>query len=295
MKNKTKMILKEIKENLTRAWGWKKRDNLPLPAIKEQITNVVQLTKKMSGSVSLSRIYFPEKTSDFDKLKIEGIAFTKCIFSKATIQKYTFNKCSFVDCIFNGAQISDCEFHKCTFIECSFNKAKITRTYIDPASFKFSSLWCWYWPNVNVWFFQALYRNSKDMHQEKFAMIADKRFQFYRRYEYLRGQKPQLGKFILSFLYDYFLGYGYGIKNTLSVTIVMISTFAFLMKGHLNVGNHDFFSALYFSAVSFTTVGYGDLSPELEFIPMLITIFFLLLSMAWCAVVTAIIVKRIVK
>lgn len=249
----------------------------------------------MDGSVSFSKISFPVNTTDFDELKIKGIVFTNCIFSFATIQKCNFNKCSFIDCIFNGAKISDCEFHKCSFLDCSFHKSKITRTYIDPTSFSFSSLWHWYWPNVNVWFFQTLYRNSKDMHQEKFAMIADKKFQFYKRYEYLRGQKPQLIKFILSFLYDYLLGYGYGIKNALSVTIISISIFAFFIKGHLEGGDHNFLNALYFSAVSFTTVGYGDLSPELKIIPISITVIFLLMSMVWCAVVTAIIVKRIVR
>lgn len=193
MTNKIKKTLKGIKESFTRAWNWKKRDNTPLPRIERDITNFVELTKSMSRYVSLSIISFPERTNDFDELKIERVVFTKCIFSKATIQKYNFNKCSFVNCFFNGAQIIDCEFHKCTFLECSFNKTKITGTYINPASFKFSSLWHWHWPNVNVWFFQSLYRNSKDMHQEKFAMNADKRFLFYKRYEYLRGKSLDWG------------------------------------------------------------------------------------------------------
>lgn len=295
MINKIKTQLREIKENLTRIWNWKKNDNLPLPKINEHITNVVQVTKSMNSSVSLSRIYFPANTTYSSEFKIEGVVFTKCIFSLSTIQKYTFNKCSFIGCIFNGAKISDCEFHKCSFHDCSFHKTKITRTYIDPASFNFSSLWHWHWPNVNAWFFQGLYRNSKDMHQERFAISADKKFQFYKRYEYLRGQEPQSSKFALSLLYDYLLGYGYGIKNVFSVTIIIISTFALIIKEHLKEENNNFLDALYFSAVSLTTTGYGDLSPELKIVPMLLTIIFLLISMVWCAVVTAIIVKRIVK
>ncbi|WP_455851706.1 ion channel [Pantoea endophytica] len=288
-------IFHKVLEVVIRTWNWRKQDHLPLPRISESIENAIQANELVNGTIALKRICFSVKLSEFQSVKLEGIRFEKCIFSQEDIKNYVFDKCEFVDCVFNGTKISDCEFHKCNFLDCVFFKAQISRTYIDPASFIFNSNWHWHWPNVNAWFFQTLFRNSKDMHQETFAMHADKKFQFYKRYEYLRGRKRHPIKFVLSLLYDYLLGYGYGIKNSLFVTILIIMFFAYLTDGHLKQGENSFLRAIYFSVVSFTTAGYGDISPQFELIPMSITMSFLLISMAWCAVVTAIIVKRIVR
>lgn len=268
---------------------------MPPPKIKETVTNKIFINEILNNDAELSHIFFADKIKNPSDLKIKNVNFKKCIFSQSEIKNYTFIGCSFIDCIFNGTKIVNCEFHKCFFSECVFYKANFSETYIDPNSFNFSSMWHWHWANINAWLFQSLYKNSKDMHQEKFAMQADKKFQFYRRYEYLRGKKPQLKKFFIGLLYDYLLGYGYGIKNALSLTLVLITGFAFLISGQLKTGDANFFKALYFSVVSFTTVGYGDITPQTDIIPMTITIIFLLISMAWCAVVTAIIVKRIVR
>lgn len=284
-----------VKEKLLRVWNWKQRDHIPLPKIKERITKKCFINELDVNKIELTQICFPDEIENAKELSVKNIIFKKCIFSHSNINNYTFIGCSFIDCYFNGSRVYSCEFHKCLFSECSFYKANFTTTYIDPTSFKFSSMWHWNWANVNAWFFQTLYRNSKDMHQEKFAMQADKKFQFYKRYEYLRGQKPQLMRFFLNLLYDYMLGYGYGIKNALIVTLMLITGFAYLIDGHLKIDESGFFKALYFSVVSFTTVGYGDIVPKFGILPMSITIIFLLISMAWFAVVTAIIVKRIVR
>lgn len=292
---KISLIFSVIKEKTLRAWYWKRRDNIQLPKINEEVTNNCQINKLIGNEVTLSRISFPDKITSKNELRVKNITFRKCIFSQSNINNYTFNGCTFIDCNFNGSKITDCEFHKCSFSECIFYKTNFSSSYIDPTSFKFSSMWHWHWANVNAWLFQSLYKNSKDMHQEKFAMQADKKFQFYRRYEYLRGQKPQLMKFFKSLFYDYMLGYGYGIKNALTVTLFIVTGFAYFIEGNLEKSDNSFFNALYFSVVSFTTVGYGDITPHLNIIPTSITIIFLLISMAWCAVVTAIIVKRIVR
>lgn len=126
-------------------------------------------------------------------------------------------------------------------------------------------------------------------------MHADKRFQFYRRYEYLRGNNPRPLKFFSGFLFDYILGYGYGILNAAILTFITIMSFALLITSHLKDTKGDFWKALYFTVVSFTTVGYGDVTPNFEPWSISLTILFLIASVVWCAVVTAIIVKRIVR
>lgn len=296
MLKKCLSILIELKENTVRFWHWRDRENDSQPRISETVTKEMSVDEIATlAEITLRKIDFKSNNEISARLPIKNKVFIKCIFAKRTIESYIFIGCSFRECSFNGAKIVGVEFHKCVFFDCMFYKTKFTSTYLDPDSLRFSSRWYWNWANINAWLFQSLYRNSKDMHQEVFAMRADRRFQFYRRYEYLRGQNPRPRKFIVGFLFDWLLGYGYGIKNALFVTLAMVVGFAYIIEGHFKEGGSNFLKALYFSVVSFTTTGFGDITPKLEVLPISITIIFLLFSVAWCAIVTAIIVKRIVK
>lgn len=287
---------KNLVRNLIQLWNWRKKDGIRYSVnLSENIESHVLINALPEKGASLSHIDFPGTRLSHRERKIRNKIFFKCILSQRDIESFTFTECHFIECVFNGATITNVEFHECIFENCFFYKTNFESTYIDPRSFIFSDhKWHWNLPNVNAGLFQSLYRNLKDMHQDELAMYADIRFQFYRRYQHLRGNKPKPSRFIISMLYQYLLGYGYGITNTLIATVSGILCFALLIKDHIKA-NGSFLEALYFSVVSFTTVGYGDLSPSHNFFPLTITIIFLLASVAWCAVVTAIIVKRIVK
>lgn len=264
--------------------------------ISETITQHVSIKNLPDQpEISLSFIDFEFETITSKERQISGRVFRKCLFSHKVIEEFTFQNCKFIDCAFNGALMVGVEFHDCEFRECFFYKTKFKDTYIDPAFFHFTNKWHWIRANVNAGLFQALYKNSKTMHQEEFAMHADRRFQFYRRYQYLYGNRPNIYKFLKGLLFDYFLGHGYGIKNSLAMTVVSIFGFALLLDGKVSSEKGTFFETLYFTVVSLTTVGYGEITPVHEVIPLTITMLLLLSSIAWCAVVTAIIVKRIVK
>lgn len=270
------------------------------PRIKEPVENIsiYDLDQgKIAGSmrsVTLKRILFGLDRPDVRISRIKNTTFVKCIFNHQEIQLMNFYGCKFVDCEFNGTKFKSSEFHKCTFTNSLFYKPLFEDTYIDPKSFKFDWYWRRHFANINVGLFQALYRNSKDMHQDIFAMEADKKFLLYKRYEYLFGKKKKYGSFLFSQSYNVLLGSGYGILNATFFTGVGILLFAWLIDGHL-VHQKGFLEALYFAVVSFTTVGYGDLKPEMQWAPLALTMFFIMTSVIWCAIVTAIAVKRIVK
>lgn len=284
-----------LRDQLIRFWNWRKKpDHPPALTFKKRATEEVSINALKDGDVTLSLIKFPNIKLPSKERRINGRYFNKCVFSQEIIEGFTFDKCRFIECVFNGAEIVETEFHDCKFDECYFYKTKFKSTYIDPRLFSFSDKWHWDMANVNSGLFQSLYRNSKDMHQDEFAMHADRKFQFYRRYQHLRGTTPRPSRFVTSLFFDYFLGYGYGIKNTLIVTTLSIFTFAFIIEGQLDKSS-GFLEAFYFTVVSFTTVGFGEITPLHNSLPLVFTIAFLLGSVAWCAVVTAIIVKRIVK
>ena len=234
-------------------------------------------------------------------LSVNKAEFDRCIFSYEDIRHVNFHSCTFTECYFSGAKIVDCEFHQCVFKESLFYKASIQNTYLDPNSFQFSSKWRRHWPNVNVWWFQSLYRNAKDMHQEPFARSADRTYQFYRRYEYLNGKTRKPFRFFVGWLYDVLLGYGYGVLNSLVSTCVFISLFAAIMQGRTSdSSSHElepegFIEHIYFAVVSFTTVGYGEVTAIHSNMALVITTLFLFLSFVWGSLVTAVIVKRLVQ
>ena len=268
-----------------------------LPKLTEEITETLPFTEILDKSqIKLKKIDFSKKLEKGRHKNFHKVIFTECLFSKETINEMTFQNCTFIKCQFNGTIINNSEFHQCKFDNCCFYKTKIISTYIDPSSFKFNSEWYIKWSNVNVIWFQALFKNSKLMHQENFAMAADIKFQFYRRYDHLFGQKKHPFLFIWRLLYDMCLGCGYGIMNTLIFTIIFISLFATLIMPWIKINESTgIIESIYFSVVSFTTVGYGEITPVHDECALIITTLFLFLSFVWGSIVTAVIVKRVVK
>lgn len=270
---------------------------LQLPKLSTQVTESLDLIAIEKGSeVELKKIEFSEPSSNSQR-RTKDVKFRECLFSHANIAGRNFYGCIFENCIFSGAEISHCEFHQCKFYNCVLYKTSISETYLDPKSFYFSASWHYHWANVNAWWFQSLHRNSMDMHQKDFAMHADRTFRFYRRYEELLGKKKRPLKFLLGLAYDLMLGYGYGVTNCLVVTVGFIGLFAYLMTGYTNLpSGAGALEHIYYSIVSFTTVGYGEVTPEQKYpIALMTTSVFLFLSIVWTAIVSAVVVKRLVN
>ena len=273
---------------------------MELPRIKRVLSEKIDLrTVKVGAELSYVAVVGAQADGPSDVVKKKNVRFINCSFSKQQFKGIAFHSCVFYNCVFNGAFFANCEFHDCVIVEGVFFKTSFEDTYIDPRSLIFDNKkWLRNFANVNAWLYWELYKNYKNMHQEKFAMIADRRFGLYKRYEYLYGRKRDVWRFCKGWLFDWLLGSGYGVVNSAVVTAGMIGLFAWLASG--NILNADqqvagVLNALYFSIASFTTVGYGDYLPVKKELPLVLTGLFLLLSVIWGAIVTAIIVKRIVK
>lgn len=126
---------------------------------------------------------------------------------------------------------------------------------------------------------EEVYRNLR-IQLEKAGLFKESGDFFYREMLMRRMQIPRLSlSRFRSFIIDQFCGYGekplrvvsFSLSIILSCTFVYFLTTSIVSSGNL-IGfnsNHslitnirDFFSCLYFSVVTFTTLGYGDLTPQ---------------------------------
>ncbi len=232
------------------------------------------------------------------KIGVKKSEFSFCNFSKGELNNITFTRCVFEKCDFTSMEIRKCVFNHCKFIDCTFYKTEFDDVYLDPKTLYFSNGWRKYWPNVNVGLYQSLYKDLRRNYQDDFARVADKNFHFYKRYQGISGGNKRYLEFLISVLYDIFMGCGYGVWNCIFVAIIVTSSYACLMKSLLHGDNYEdsFLHQLYYAVVTISTVGYGDYSSVKNgFFPIALTIAFIIFSFAWGAITTAIIVKRVVK
>lgn len=219
--------------------------------------------------------------------KISGKTFEKVSFSKTTIDGLIFNGCKFVDCQFIGSKVIDCEFHDCEFVRTNTHKISFERTYIDPASFK-KCLNKKKHQNVGVHLFQVLLNNSKDEQQVEFERDAHFFFLRWKRYQetYSFRKRFRQADSIQEYLIAYKKGgsvfgrllwekvFGCGIRlryyaGTLLILISLITLGNYMFRAQLGLtldGNQigSITEALYYTTVSLTTVGYGDITPTTD-------------------------------
>ena len=220
--------------------------------------------------------------------KIEGKTFEKVSFSKTKVIGLIFTNCVFRECQFIGATLEGCEFHRCQFVKTNTYKISIVATYLDPLSF--SS--CLHWrkhQNIGVHLYQALMNNSRDEEQIEFER--DAQFLFFRWKRYQDGYTFRKSWSAATKRHDYIhaaksgskvlrrLGweklFGCGIRisyflRTLIVTLVLATIYNYTYRIELGLKSGEniistWSEALYFTTVSLTTLGYGDITPTTAF------------------------------
>ncbi len=221
--------------------------------------------------------------SNHEKTKISNKKFKRINFSKTKIQGISFDNCTFHQCLFIASEISSCEFHNCRFILTNTYKITISNTYLDPKCFK-DCLRRDKHQNIGVHLYQMLRKNSRNAEQVEFTRDAEFLFLRWERYQYLYeikkyGNKKDLknlSKYCVKFTGRYFwemvLGSGIRIRYLAfsSLFIVLAFTwlnfnykeeFGLMYQNKLIASSID---ALYFTVISLTTLGYGDITPTTE-------------------------------
>lgn len=212
--------------------------------------------------------------------KIHNKTFENVSFSKTSLKNLVFNDCRFLGCLFIGTEFFDCEFHQCDFQNSNMYKSNFTNVYIDPIAFR-RCLDKTKHQNIGVHLFQTLMKNGRLSDQPAFEATAKFYFLRWKRYQDLYEAKKSfpklfwksLRKFILysrGAAWEWIFGSGIRLRyflRTSAIVLFVNSTLNFSAREHFGLsekGLITFLDSLYFTLVTMTTLGYGDISPSTQ-------------------------------
>lgn len=252
------------------------------------ISSQCEFYQHLSKSDHLMRvIYQPDelKRASPDRVqRIEGKKFEWVSFSKTSINGIVFRDCVFKNCQFIAAAIEGCEFHKCRFISTNMHKISIHKTYIDPNSFD-KCLDRKKHQNIGVHLYQSLMNNLRDAEQIEFERDAQFLFFRWKRYQAEYELRNKWSKatsasehvsvaldataVLRRLAWEKLFGCGIRLRfflRTVTVTVVLATliNFFFIEQFGLSLGGAPISTlseASYFTVVSLTTLGYGDITP----------------------------------
>lgn len=256
-----------------------------------QIESQEEFFEQLKESDRITKIaYMHNIMRGTDKLeyrRIKGKKFKRVSFSHTHISDINFQDCVFEDCLFIGTTIHSCEFHKCKFVRTNTYKISISDTYVDPRSFS-KCLKPSEHGNIGVHLYQVILRNSREIKQIEFEPTAQFNFYRWKRYQYryemkncvtTRFRRIFSKQFAMSFfgyfrllIWEKVWGFGLRLRYYASTVVFVITLFTFLnysLRDQLglelkNEPISSWIEALYYTLVSFTTLGYGDIVPSTE-------------------------------
>lgn len=205
-------------------------------------------------------------------LIIRDKVFSSISFKDTTIKNVNFINCVFYDCLFIGSVLIGCEFIDCRFFGTNTHKIKIRNCLINPKQFD-NNFELEYDANIAVGLFQELYKNSRSEEQPKYSNESlyqmNVALGFNLDYK-LKAGKISLPQYCIKKTTDsinrFFTGYGLKIGRILASVLTIIFLMSFLnlklkdgFTSNLEIKN--FIDAFYFTCVTITTLGYGDITP----------------------------------
>jgi len=236
---------------------------------------------KARGQAVKNIIYRPdslESPVQPRRWRIREIDFENVSFSKTTIDAIDFSDCTFSKCLFLGTMFVRCRFTNCRFIDCNPYRIEFSSTHIDPRSFD-SCLPRRKYENIGVHLYQELLRNSRELAQPDFSDYAHYHFRRWQRYLLSRdiaestvGFKEHLARYInisRSWCFEKTTGSGVRLRNFAATTASVVFCLSLInWCFRVQFGLHyngatiqSAFDALYFSVITITTLGFGDITP----------------------------------
>ncbi len=271
---------------------------------------------KDQDKVLKNLIYKPSTLAWSDRVRtIKDVTFSRVSFSRTKIRGVRFYDCSFKNCLFVGTKLDLCSFQRCRFSSTNTHMISIKDTYIDPKSFT-KCLDKRLHQNIGVRLYQKLLKNSRDEDQIEFQRDAQFLFSRWKRYRikyeisscWAKDRKWEGTKsawvlkavnYLLRWIWEWCLGNGVRFRYLISTAIAIVLGFwsanfwcqsAFGLA--LGLGADGCVKALYYTIISLTTLGYGDVYPT-EALGQLVASFQSIVGFFLFAMLASMLVRRV--
>jgi hypothetical protein len=251
----------------------------------EQINSLSEFLEREQDGEWKGLLYFPESFRSVGRspLVFSEKTFVEISFKDTDIEHVRFVRCRFERCLFIGASITRCEFTDCIFIETNTSKLKINQCLLDPACFD-KNFDLVNDTNIAIDLYHSLYRNASDEHQPDHGVEslyrmkrAENRHLDSQKLRGIITPRDYFKKKCVHVIYDFISGYGLRTTRVLRFVLIVIALFSVLnyslspviFKSGLNV---SFIDSIYFTCVTMTTLGYGDITPATPVGKILVTL-----------------------
>ena len=237
----------------------------------KKFMTVSEFEQELQISKHMCNILFePDR---LESMRIQGVTFENFSFSKTSIEKTTFKDCKFKDCLFIGTEFKLVEFHDCVFECCNFFKSKFINVYARPRQFK-KAVTDINFANIAIHLYQQLRENYYQTSQREFKNEAEYCFSVWKRKnDFMQAKRKKVSvykywpKYILSYLYDITLGYGYKLTNLVVTTFVIV--FLLIILNHIFSSelssvnsNESLLKSTYFTITTMATLGASGYAPK---------------------------------
>ena len=242
--------------------------------IGDRIDSQQEFLRREDNGMWKNLLYYPEtfESESRNPIVLTNKTFHEVSFKDTDINNIRFINCTFIGCLFIGASVNDCEFTGCCFKDTNTSKMKIRRCLFDPSCVanNFDLVTD---TNIAIDLYHSLYRNASEEHQPEHALNslyrmkkAENAHLDSRKNRNKIGATEYFKKKVGHLIYDFVSGYGLKTSRVLRLLLIVVGAFTLINYAFSSwifpaTTNFSLIDSVYFTCVTISTLGYGDITP----------------------------------
>tara|TARA_R110000823_G_scaffold198080_5_gene329189 strand:- start:4730 stop:5584 length:855 start_codon:yes stop_codon:yes gene_type:complete len=242
----------------------------------EEVSDQADFLSRESDNTWSGILYMPDTFTPTGSTPIvlKAKTFDQVSFKDTKIQNIRFISCTFCKCLFIGATFDKCEFIDCTFKSTNTSKLRIQQCLISPDNFS-DNFDLVADTNIAIDLYHSLYKNAVEEHQPEHAV--ESLYQMMEaEFKHLDSQRKRKRITRTKYLwqktgkgiYRFISGYGLRFRRVMRFALLILVGFTavnYVFREHIfENGIVTIVDALYFTSVTITTLGYGDITPTTQ-------------------------------